>query len=579
MNGPALDVAGQNQNLHDWLDGQTSRPKWPVVREVIAALLDALETQHRERGAHGAVSPFAISIDRLQPLHVELAPPRPDLPDAHAESLAPGYLAPELRVGEGAPTVASDMYGVAAIAYRMVTGRAPEAIALGQARSITGAASHLAGEDYPIEFLAAVDTTLASDLAGRLDIAAWRAHALPPPVDEASTRDLSPYTQSDVEGAGQRGKSVPSDHGGAFDPGLWRLLFGLAAGTALAGLIGVWLLGLVAGVVVPVTRTAAPNSASIVAPPSGASDIGKTVLQAPRPAAPAVTPPPPPGPADGVTEPARPAPSSTPEPAQPTHLRDCDACPEMIVIKPGTVRIRLVPPGATTPQEVSVTIGRAFAVGRFELTRAEFSAFAEATGFKPSPGCYVRRPDWRQDERLSWKSPGFAQDDRHPVTCLSFNDAQAYAGWLTQQTGKHYRLLSDAEWHLIARGADEPTDDGAGQCRFANGADETALSAEPKWNTARCRDGYHHTAPVGTFAPVGQGFGDLYGNLWEWVDSCAPDFSGPAVVFGTCAADAPRILRGGSWSSEPAMVSLDARILSAPHVRDQTIGVRIARDL
>src|SRR6266478_8284435 len=73
-------------------------------------------------------------------------------------------------------------------------------------------------------------------------------------------------------------------------------------------------------------------------------------------------------------------------------FRDCDNCPEMVVIEPGTVRMRLVPPGASVPRDLVAAIARPFAVGRFELTRGEFRAFAEATGFAPPPGCYVRTP-------------------------------------------------------------------------------------------------------------------------------------------------------------------------------------------
>jgi len=251
----------------------------------------------------------------------------------------------------------------------------------------------------------------------------------------------------------------------------------------------------------------------------------------------------------------------------------------MVVIEPGTVRMRLVPPGASVPRDLVAAIARPFAVGRFELTRGEFRAFAEATGFAPPPGCYVRTPAWRLDERLSWRAPGYPQDDSHPVACLSFDDAKAYVAWLSGRTGKSYRLLTDAEWHFIASTADVPQERGAGQCRFANGADQTARHAEPGWSAADCSDGYHYTAPVGSFAATGPGLNDLFGNLWEWVDSCEPDFSSARPVFGACDSDAPRILRGGSWSDRPEMLALDARILSPPHVRDQIAGVRIAREV
>ena len=251
----------------------------------------------------------------------------------------------------------------------------------------------------------------------------------------------------------------------------------------------------------------------------------------------------------------------------------------MVLIEPGTVHMRLVPPGASEPRELVAAIPRPFAVGRFELTRGEFRAFAEATGFAPPPGCYVRTPAWRLDEHLSWQAPGYPQDDRHPVACVSFDDAKAYVAWLSGRTGESYRLLTDAEWHFIASSPDVPEERGAAQCRFANGADQTARDAEPGWAVADCSDGYRYTAPVGSFAATGPGLNDLFGNLWEWVDSCEPDFSGTTPVFRPCDSAAPRILRGGSWSDRPEMLALDARILSPPHVRDQIAGVRIAREV
>jgi formylglycine-generating enzyme required for sulfatase activity len=562
------------QNLQDWLDGQRSRPEWPVLRGMIASLLDALERFHADTGAHGAISPRTVHVVGVMPPQIELVRPEPLVSAPNPDPDAPAYLAPEMRDGRSPPTQASDVFGLAAVAYRMVTGRAPEVVCGDQQPAKHLMAGHLAADDYPPDFLAAIDATLVTAPGERLTISAWRACALP--ASFAQTASSAGLT--DQAGAHEVAARQPIPHtafrrlGHAGGGGVNRLLLGLAAGAVLTTVLGTWLLIRLASVI-------GPGPAQL----SGTGPVGSVVADAQVPAKPVTSPPGTspsvPASASAPTAAALPAPTIPPGRALRSPFRDCDNCPEMVVIEPGTVRMRLVPPGASEPRDLVATITRPFAVGRFELTRSEFRAFAEATGFAPPPGCYVRTPEWRLDERLSWQAPGYRQDDRHPVACLSFDDAKAYVAWLSGRTGASYRLLTDAEWHLIASSPDVPEERGAGQCRFANGADQTARDAEPGWTTADCSDGFLYTAPVGSFAATGPGLGDLFGNLWEWVDSCEPDFSGATPVFGACSSAAPRILRGGSWSDRPEMLALDARVLSPPHVRDQIAGVRIAREI
>ena len=104
-------------------------------------------------------------------------------------------------------------------------------------------------------------------------------------------------------------------------------------------------------------------------------------------------------------------------------FRDCDSCPEMVVLAGGTV-----------------------ALGRFEVTVAEYRAFAEAAGRGAGTGC--PRGDGR-----SWRDPGFPQTDRHPVTCVTWQDAQAFVLWLSRTTGERYRLPTEAEWDRAAVGS------------------------------------------------------------------------------------------------------------------------------
>ena len=146
----------------------------------------------------------------------------------------------------------------------------------------------------------------------------------------------------------------------------------------------------------------------------------------------------------------------TPTPRQGEIFRDCPACPEMVVVpadkftmgSPTTEQLRQVDEG---PQH-EVTLSRAFAAGRSEVTRGQYRAFLRASGRQPSGGCYFwDGKEAKLDPSKNWESPGYAQTDEHPVVCVSYEDAQHYVEWLSKETQQSYRLLSESEWEYAAR--------------------------------------------------------------------------------------------------------------------------------
>ena len=143
-------------------------------------------------------------------------------------------------------------------------------------------------------------------------------------------------------------------------------------------------------------------------------------------------------------------------------FRDCEVCPEMVVMPDGRL-----------------------ALGRYEVTVGEYRAFASATG-GGGDGCVFGD---------SWQNPSFSQTDRHPVTCVSWDDAQAYVSWLSRTTGATYRLPTDAEWERAATSSQRGCDEG--------------------------RTGNRGTCPVGSYGANGVGLSDMVGNLWEWTEDCA----------------------------------------------------------
>lgn len=279
-------------------------------------------------------------------------------------------------------------------------------------------------------------------------------------------------------------------------------------------------------------------------------------------------------------------------------VRDCPECPELVRIPVGSFSMGTDADEEDREQLTDYFRGRsapvrrvvvgAYALGRFEVTRGDFRRFVAATGHGAA-GCFVWRDgEYRHDSALGWNDPGFAQTDDHPAVCVSWEDASAYVAWLTQRTGRRYRLPSEAEWEYAARAgaiSARPWGNEAAQsCRHANGADRATVLAVPeaaRWATVPCDDGASHTAPVGRYAANAFGLHDMLGNAAEWTADCAtPDHHGApadgrARTDGDCAL---RMVRGGAWDGGPAELRSAYRVGSPAVVRVYARGFRIARD-
>ena len=260
-----------------------------------------------------------------------------------------------------------------------------------------------------------------------------------------------------------------------------------------------------------------------------------------------------------------------------SSLQDCDACPQMVVVPAGTFTM-----GSPAEEKDrrsdegpphAVTIARPFAVARYHVTREQYAAFVNETGYQASTSCFK----WNGGRGGSWRDPGFAQDGSHPVVCVSFEDANAYANWLSRKTGRHYRLPSEAEWEYAARGR---TLTGA-YPRFFFGDDEKFICRYANSGTQKCSDGHEYTSPVRQFPPNAFGLFDMAGNAWQWTADCYHDSyqgapaDGSAWTAGGCSGG--HVVRGGSWSSDG--VNLRAAYRSRNTDVLYNIGFRIARTL
>lgn len=277
------------------------------------------------------------------------------------------------------------------------------------------------------------------------------------------------------------------------------------------------------------------------------------------------------------------------------RFRDKPFAPMMVVLPTGTARLgsteaetmregRAPAFAAFEHPQHTVTFGRPFAVGRYHVTQREFAVFVNATK-RPMAGCVVaidgKWSDGRQPA-YSFAKPGWAQRGDEPAVCVDWDDANAYASWLSQKTGARYRLLTEDEWEYAARGGTTTArwwgDDAALICKRVNGGDlrySTVMPADKSANPA-CDDGFAHTNPVAHFAPNQFGLSDMLGNAWQWTADCFSAVPGIAPVTGDCKG---RSIRGGSWHNSVSTLRAATRFSLPPNMRSSSLGFRVMREL
>ena len=223
-------------------------------------------------------------------------------------------------------------------------------------------------------------------------------------------------------------------------------------------------------------------------------------------------------------------------------FKDCETCPEMVVIPAGSLKMGGIRSSGTPVYEVK--IGYSFEVGKYEVTQAEWEA-------------------------VMGKNPSEFKGVQKPVENVSWEDAKSFVKKLSEQTGKEYRLLSESEWEYMAR---------AGSTTKYPWGDEID-SSKAKYDS---EDG---TVPVGSYSANAFGVYDTIGNVYELLEDCkhrnykdAP-IDGSAWLSeneGNCER---RVIRGGDWSTPARVLRSALRSRYSSTFRENFIGFRIARTL
>jgi formylglycine-generating enzyme required for sulfatase activity len=251
-------------------------------------------------------------------------------------------------------------------------------------------------------------------------------------------------------------------------------------------------------------------------------------------------------------------------------FQECANCPQMVVIPAGVATIGSAPTeSGRRPEEgpqQEVRFAAPFAVGRYDVSYAEWDACVAAGGCN----------NWRPGD-YSWGRGS------QPVLFVSWNDARNFVAWLAKETGQPYRLLSESEWEYVARACRDAS------CRsrtfwfsqnitpeLANYDSAYSYLGSPKASPRR------RTLAVDAAPPNPFGVYHIIGNVRQWVADCwnptlqGLPVDGRARMMGDCQS---HVVRGGSWSDEPAELRASARSWDDVNTRSPSIGLRVARDL
>ena len=224
----------------------------------------------------------------------------------------------------------------------------------------------------------------------------------------------------------------------------------------------------------------------------------------------------------------------------------------------------------------SVTLSDYY-IGKYEVTVSQFKAFIDDTGYRTDADkegwSYIwTGSSWEEKKGVNWRSDVSGNtrsqsEYNHPVIHVSWNDAVAFCKWLSDKTGKKYRLPTEAQWEFAARGGALIGSATATKYAGSNNIDEVA------WYTSNSGS---KTKAVGTKKPNELGIYDMSGNVWEWCSDWYGDYSSSSKTNPTGPATGSyRVLRGGSWGDNARNCRVSCRSSYSPGIRINGYGFRV----
>ncbi len=545
------------------------------LKQIIFPLLDGLERVHEAEVVHRDIKPANILIrSDGSPVLIDFGAARQAIGGERSvmSAFTPNYAALEQvhAVGEQGPW--TDIYALGATLYRAISGKPPPNVAERAVGAAQVSAVRIGHGTYPDTFLAAIDAACEVKPKSRpQSVSEWRRMLVKGPGKsapiQATTREPAPASESDQTIADDGATQLPPhtdanqisrpDRGEAsttesaaeqtgftvFDTGAdtgvdlnetimpappihreappaqskeiseespGKNWIPIVLAVIVASTVGIWL---VAGekniwIAEKIKTIVAGDSDSVVS--TGIGEGTETGADAKPP--PKIV-----KPGDRFRDP----------------FLDTGAGPPMVWLPPGTFQMGspASEPGRNSDELLHRAEVRAMiAVGETEVTVGQFGEFVEETSYRSEiereTSC-LRMDDAGEriipDLDLSWRTPGFDASSHHPLTCVSWNDARAYADWLSVETGHEYRLPTELEWEYAARagsnGGRHWGDDPNTGCKLSNTADSTVISDSDSESqfvgpVTDCRDNFVFTAPVGFWSRTNSGCTICWGT-WQ----------------------------------------------------------------
>ena len=255
---------------------------------------------------------------------------------------------------------------------------------------------------------------------------------------------------------------------------------------------------------------------------------------------------------------------------------------EFVYVEPGTFMMGSPSnePGRDDDEKRHrVTLTKRFYMQTTEVTVRQWRSFVRDSGYESEAetggGAYVwYGKKWKKKKGYYWDNPGFTQTDSNPVTCVSWNDANAFIKWLSSKEGKIYRLPTEAEWEYAARAGSSTA--------FANGGiSELKCGYDANLDVMGwyCGNSKKRTHPVARKSPNVWGLYDMHGNVWEWCQDWYGNYSSSSVTNPTGPSGGSyRVRRGGSWLSGARYCRSAYRFRGAPGGRRSALGFRLLRN-